>query len=108
MPAYARQRYGPATPPAALQAWQLLAATVYNAQDGHINHATDIPQSRPGLAFPEGGLYGLRPHLWYNPAQVRTRTCHDCRFTGWHESCLLLWLASRTMVLACTCRCTFQ
>ncbi|KAK9787358.1 hypothetical protein WJX73_007278, partial [Symbiochloris irregularis] len=65
-----RQRYGASTPVQAVQAWQLLADSVYAATDGHIDHVRDIPQSRPGLAYPEGGLYSLKPALWYNPAQV--------------------------------------
>ena len=67
---YVRRRYGPATPPAALQAWQILLDTVYTCRDLHNDHVTDIPQSRPGLHYPEAGMYGLRPHLWYDPAQV--------------------------------------
>lgn len=30
----------------------------------------DIPISRPGLQAGEAGLWGLRPHLWYHPADV--------------------------------------
>ena len=140
---YARRRYGPGTPEAALKAWQRLLKSVYNATDCHTDHSRDIPTSRPGLAahqvpcrtFPpahkasasqmsscmsrrslpdscgqycgrlvagdeavgsalllhpwltasgglmqlhllaglapwEIGLWGLRPHLWYDPSQV--------------------------------------
>jgi len=35
---YARRRYGPATPPAAGAAWQLLLETVYNSTDLHNDH----------------------------------------------------------------------
>lgn len=30
----------------------------------------DIPVSRPGLETGEDGLWGLRPHLWYDPTAV--------------------------------------
>ena len=68
---YARRRYGPAAPPSAEVAWSKLLASVYNARDGHTDHARDIPTSRPGLSPAEVGLWGLRPHLWYPPRQVR-------------------------------------
>ena len=45
---YARRRYGPSTPNEALQAWDLLLQSVYNATDSHTDHSRDIPTSRPG------------------------------------------------------------
>ncbi|EIE20595.1 hypothetical protein COCSUDRAFT_37819 [Coccomyxa subellipsoidea C-169] len=68
--AYARRRYGNSTPPTALVAWDLLLRSVYNATDGHTDHSRDIPTSRPGLSPAEVGLWGLKPHLWYNEQQV--------------------------------------
>ena len=35
---YARRRYGPATPPSAGAAWQLLLESVYNSTDLHNDH----------------------------------------------------------------------
>lgn len=68
--AYARRRYGTATPPAALVAWEILLRSVYNATDDHTDHSRDIPTSRPGLSPVEVSLWGLKPHLWYNERQV--------------------------------------
>ncbi|BDA50506.1 Alpha-N-acetylglucosaminidase [Coccomyxa sp. Obi] len=68
--AYARRRYGRETPPTALAAWDMLRRSVYNATDGHTDHSRDIPTSRPGLSPVEVGLWGLKPHLWYNEQQV--------------------------------------
>ena len=68
--AYARRRYGNSTPPTALVAWDLLLRSVYNATDGHTDHSRDVPTSRPGLSPAEVGLWGLKPHLWYNEQQV--------------------------------------
>ena len=69
--AYAKRRYGRETPPAALAAWDMLRRSVYSASDGHTDHSCDIPTSRPGLSPVEVGLWGLKPHLWYNEKQVR-------------------------------------
>lgn len=69
--AYARRRYGRETPSTALAAWDMLRRSVYNATDGHTDHSRDIPTSRPGLSPVEVGLWGLKPHLWYNEQQVR-------------------------------------
>ncbi len=38
MERYARRRYGPATPPSAGAAWQLLLESVYNSTDLHNDH----------------------------------------------------------------------
>lgn len=35
-----------------------------------VSQVCDIPVSRPGLETGEVGLWGLRPHLWYDPAAV--------------------------------------
>lgn len=67
---YARRRYGQGTPPSALTAWNKLLHTVYNATDAHTDHNRDIVISRPGLEAAEIGLWGLRPHLWYNEHEV--------------------------------------
>ena len=47
---YARRRYGPATPPAAGAAWQLLLESVYNSTDLHNDHkrAPLPPRLLPG------------------------------------------------------------
>lgn len=67
---YARRRYGPQTGPSAEVAWAKLGSSVYNAKDGHTDHSRDIPTSRPGLSPAEVGLWGLKPHLWYDARQV--------------------------------------
>ena len=72
---YARRRYGPRTPPSAEAAWAVLGASVYGARDGHTDHSRDIPTSRPGLSPAEVGLWGLRPHLWYDARQVGLQRC---------------------------------
>ena len=38
MELYAQRRYGTATPPAVVHAWQTLAATVYSCLDGAVDH----------------------------------------------------------------------
>ena len=61
---YARRRYGPATPPAAGAAWQLLLESVYNSTDLHNDHkCARQPCASQGSSCPE--LLGL-PY----PAQI--------------------------------------
>ena len=55
---YARRRYGPATPPAAVAAWSNLARSVYNATDAHTDHARDIPDQPPRTVAAGGGACG--------------------------------------------------
>ena len=75
--AYARRRYGPRTPPTAELAWTKLMRSVYNASDCHTDHGRDIPTSRPGLSPLEVGLWGLKPHLWYDPREVGALRIHS-------------------------------
>ena len=71
LPGYVRRRYGEVAPVAIYRAWQLLQSSVYNATDGHLDHATDIPTSHPALGPEENrSQWGLRPHLWYDPQLV--------------------------------------
>ncbi|KAK9837149.1 hypothetical protein WJX81_006355 [Elliptochloris bilobata] len=67
---YARRRYGPATPPSAGEAWQLLLESVYNSTDLHNDHNCDVPTSRPALERAEGVPWGLIPQLWYDDSKV--------------------------------------
>lgn len=71
---YVTQRYGIQPPSEAHTAWQLLRHSVYDATDGHLDHAKDIPTSLPGLSPNEIGQWGLRPELWYNPQIVGPQT----------------------------------
>lgn len=75
MQAYAQRRYAGRAPPQALTAWTLLLHTLYSCGDGQLSNCLDIPTSRPGLSGQEIGLWGLKPHLWYDPVQVGGGCC---------------------------------
>lgn len=67
---FAQRRYGGARDDSAVQAWSILCSSSYNCFDRQHNTVADIPTSRPGLARSEITGWGLRPHCWYNLADL--------------------------------------
>ncbi|KAI8466868.1 MAG: tim-barrel domain-containing protein [Monoraphidium minutum] len=77
MEAYALRRYAAAgaPPPAAAaalrRAWRRLGRSAYGCRDKLHNTVCDVPTSRPGLWRGEIVGWGLGPHSWYPPAELR-------------------------------------
>jgi len=71
--AYVKRRYGLTAPSRAVEAWRVLARTLYSCGDAHNDHAADVPTSRPELSHAEAGQWSLNPQLWYDPAEVSAR-----------------------------------
>lgn len=71
MERYARRRYGPATPPSAGAAWQLLLESVYNSTDLHNDHKCahhSVTQSVHTRMIPQTRFVGcIIPHGAHSP-----------------------------------------